>query len=131
MKTNNRRTKGERRSPAGGDGRRMVSRHLSERRGAGSELDEPCRRMGLIPRQAKVMAGIVLGKTDKEIGMEMGISHRTVSNHIAQILREMRVTTRSGAIKVLIDVHFSCPHIEHCKVRLMTQFPLDDAFGTG
>jgi len=79
--------------------------------------------MGLTPRQGKVMSGMVFGKTDKEIGVTLGISHRTVSGHIGDILRVLRVTTRGGAIKILIDVHYTCPHMAQCKMRLMPQLP--------
>jgi len=123
MKINRRTTKGEVRSPEGGDIGRMVSRALSEGRVVSSEFDEPCRRIGLTPRQAGVMSGMFFGKTDKEIGVELGISHRTVSGHVEDILRELRVTTRGAAIKVLIDVHFSCPHRAKCKLRYMAEIP--------
>jgi len=129
MKTNRRTPTVELRSPVECDSGRTVSPHSSEECAVGLDIDEPCRRIGLTPRQTKVMSGIILGKTDKEIGVEMRVSHRTVSNHIAAILREMQVTTRSGAIKVLIDQHFTCPHMAQCKVRLMAQIPPDHARG--
>jgi len=70
-----------------------------------------------------VMSGLFFGKTDKQIAEELGISHRTVGGHIADILRELRVRTRGAAIKVLVDVHFSCPHMARCKLRSMTEIP--------
>jgi len=105
-----------------GLGTKVVS-GLKKSYGVDPDIDEPCRRMGLTSRQTKVMSGMFFGKTDKEIALELGISHRTVSSHIGDILRELSVTTRGAAIKVLIDAHFSCPHRPRCKLRFMAEIP--------
>jgi len=129
MKTNRCTIKDEIRSLAKGNNRKLDSSALTKERATNSEIDEPCRRMGLTSRQTKVMSGMFFGKTDKEIAMELGISHRTVGSHIGEILRELRVSTRGAAIKVLIDAHFSCPHRSRCKLRFMAEIPPDFRLG--
>jgi DNA-binding NarL/FixJ family response regulator len=126
MKSNRQKTKTAARSSTKGRVAELLS-CLSNGCVESSELDEPCRRIGLTPSQTKVMTRMFFGKTDKEIAAELGISYRTVNGHISDILRELGVTTRSAAIKVLIDVHFSCPHRSDCKLRFMPEIPPDNA----
>jgi predicted ATPase/DNA-binding CsgD family transcriptional regulator len=52
---------------------------------------------GLTEREREVLALIVAGRTDREIGKTLFISHRTVNKHVGSILAKLEVGTRSEA----------------------------------
>jgi two-component system response regulator FixJ len=56
----------------------------------------------LSARERDVLGGIVRGLTNKEIGIELGISHRTVEIHRARLMRKLEVTTLAALIAVAI-----------------------------
>lgn len=47
----------------------------------------------LSQREREVLAGVMRGCTNKQIGTELGISHRTVEIHRARLMRKLHVTT--------------------------------------
>lgn len=49
----------------------------------------------LSPRQTEVLRLLVAGRSDRQIGEELFISHRTVSNHVAAILTKLDASSRS------------------------------------
>ena len=60
----------------------------------------PARRgwpRGLSDREVEVLRFVARGKSNREIGELLGISPRTVQNHIAHIYDEIGVYTRAGA----------------------------------
>lgn len=58
----------------------------------------------LSPREREVLAGVVHGLTNKQIGIELGISHRTVEIHRARLMRKLHVSTLAELIaKALYD----------------------------
>jgi DNA-binding NarL/FixJ family response regulator len=52
----------------------------------------------LSSRELQVVGGIVAGMTQKEIGKELGISHRTVNAHIVRIREALGLDGRSASI---------------------------------
>jgi predicted ATPase/DNA-binding CsgD family transcriptional regulator len=52
---------------------------------------------GLSPRELDVLRLIVEGKSDREIGDELFISHHTVSRHVSNILGKLGVVSRAAA----------------------------------
>ncbi len=60
----------------------------------------PC-LMSLTPRQIEVLHWIAQGKRDKEIALILGVSHRTVTNHVRAILTKLDVETRTAAASVM------------------------------
>lgn len=50
----------------------------------------------LTPRQLSIVAAIRQGKTNAEIGKELGISESTVKVHVRRIMKQMRVTNRTA-----------------------------------
>jgi DNA-binding NarL/FixJ family response regulator len=52
----------------------------------------------LTPRQAAVLARLVDGKSNKEIGRDLCISDMTVKVHVSAVLRSLGVVTRAQAI---------------------------------
>jgi DNA-binding CsgD family transcriptional regulator len=63
---------------------------------AGTGLEEPV-AAGLTPRELDVLRLMARGKTDREIGEALYISHRTVNGHIARIFDRLDVHSRAEA----------------------------------
>lgn len=57
----------------------------------------PLSRRGLTLRQAEVLHWIAQGKRDKEIALILGVSYRTVTDHVRAILVKLGVETRTAA----------------------------------
>ncbi len=53
--------------------------------------------LGLSPREAQVLAWVVEGKTNSEIGIILGARPRTVAKHLERIFRKLGVETRTAA----------------------------------
>jgi DNA-binding CsgD family transcriptional regulator len=51
----------------------------------------------LTRRESEVLAYVAVGKTNREIGIILGISSRTVSKHVEHILEHLGVETRTAA----------------------------------
>jgi DNA-binding NarL/FixJ family response regulator len=58
----------------------------------------------LAPQEERVMGLVVEGKTNKEIGLNMGLSEKTVKNYLSNIFQKMHVSRRSQAA-VLFERH--------------------------
>jgi predicted ATPase/DNA-binding CsgD family transcriptional regulator len=54
---------------------------------------------GLTPRELDVLGLLADGRTDKEIGAALFISHRTAMNHVARILAKLDVPSRAVAAR--------------------------------
>jgi len=54
--------------------------------------------LGLSRREAEVLAWIIEGKTNGEIGTILGTSGRTIDKHVEHILRKLGVETRTAAV---------------------------------
>jgi DNA-binding NarL/FixJ family response regulator len=54
----------------------------------------------LTPMQRKVLAGICQGRSNKEIGRELGRSEATVKAHVTAIMRLLGVSNRTQAALV-------------------------------
>ena len=52
---------------------------------------------GLSPREAQVLDWVAQGKTNKEIGVILELSPRTVQKHLEHIYRKIYVETRTAA----------------------------------
>ncbi len=68
-------------------GQRVAEQVLSGRRVGGE----------LTPREAEVLALIAQGRTNAEISRELGISVKTVQNHVSQVLAKLQVRDRTQA----------------------------------
>lgn len=64
------------------------SRSVLDREAAMRELQ--CRHASLTPRERQVMALVVSGLLNKQVGGELGISEITVKAHRGQVMRKMR-----------------------------------------
>lgn len=58
--------------------------------------EPPATRPGavLTPRQEQILRGLLRGLSNKAIGRELGISHFTVRNHVAQLFQLLEVRSR-------------------------------------
>ena len=58
--------------------------------------------MGLTFKEAEVLMWISRGKTNREIGLILGSSPRTVNKHMEHIFEKLGVATRSAAIALVM-----------------------------
>ncbi|MGH2558670.1 MAG: tetratricopeptide repeat protein [Thermomicrobiales bacterium] len=54
----------------------------------------------LTPREIDVLRLLAAGRSDREIGRELFISHRTVHHHVANVLAKLGVNSRAAAAQV-------------------------------
>lgn len=59
--------------------------------------------LGLSPRETEILFWVVKGKTNPEIGMILGISPRTVQNHLERVYGRLGVENRHAAIHVALS----------------------------
>lgn len=59
--------------------------------------EERSERMSLTPREKEVLASVVAGKTNQEIGVVLGISEKTVEKHLEGIFNKLGVASRVEA----------------------------------
>ena len=57
----------------------------------------------LTRRESEILARIAVGKTNREIGIILGISSRTVSKHVEHILERLGVETRTAAAAAALE----------------------------
>lgn len=55
----------------------------------------------LSTREREVAAGLVRGLTNKQIGLELGISHRTVEIHRARLMRKLGAASLSALLDII------------------------------
>jgi DNA-binding NarL/FixJ family response regulator len=62
--------------------------------------DAPSADGPLTPRQLDVLKYLIQGKSNKEIGRELGLSEATVKAHLAAVFRSLNVDNRTEAVQV-------------------------------
>nr|WP_246529570.1 PAS domain-containing protein [Microvirga zambiensis] len=60
-------------------------------------------------REREVLAGLLAGKTNKEIGRDIGLSPRTIETHRAHVMQRLGVQTLSQAVLVATSAGFEPP----------------------
>jgi DNA-binding NarL/FixJ family response regulator len=73
-----------------------VSRRVAAQMSTWME-DDHYGQMPLSPREIEVLRGVVAGKTNQEIGFELGISDKTVEKHLDAIFTKLKVASRVEA----------------------------------
>ena len=68
-------------------------------------MTEAADSSGLSPRELDVLRLIVEGKTDREIAVDLFISHHTVSRHVSHILGKLGVESRTAATAYAVRHH--------------------------
>jgi FixJ family two-component response regulator len=66
----------------------------------------------LTEREREVLAGLLAGKTNKEIGRDFGISPRTVESHRASVMQRLGVQTLSEAVLMAAAADFQFPNLK-------------------
>ena len=56
----------------------------------------------LTEREREVVAGLVRGLTNKQIGQELGISHRTGEIHRARVMRKLGAPTLAALLAFVL-----------------------------
>lgn len=72
-------------------------------RAAPLESSEPLEGLGLTPREAEALYGVVEGKSSPEIAAQLGISERTVHKHLENTYRKLGVPGRGAAIAKALE----------------------------
>ena len=62
---------------------------------------------GLTPREIEVLSMLARGLTNKEIGAELYVSHRTSSTHVSNLLAKLHLKNRSEAAAKFHELGFS------------------------
>jgi DNA-binding NarL/FixJ family response regulator len=52
------------------------------------------KQLGLSPRDRQIIAGVLAARSNDEIGMDLGISRKTVEAHVSKLFARFGVTTR-------------------------------------
>lgn len=79
-----------------------VSRRVAAIMSAWTQMDEVTSR-NLTPREFDVLKWVVKGKTNQEIGMELGISQKTVEKHLESVFAKLKVTSRVEAAVLAVQ----------------------------
>jgi two-component system, NarL family, response regulator DevR len=64
-------------------------------------VDRIQRTESLSAQERRVVALVVEGKTNKEIGVALGLSDKTIKNYLSNVFQKLRVTRRSQAVALL------------------------------
>lgn len=59
-----------------------------------------------------MIAGLVRGLTNKEIGILLGISHRTVEIHRARLMRKLDVASLSALLEIAFSQRNKLPDLD-------------------
>lgn len=70
---------------------------LLEQRSANTALPSRLAQAALTPRETEVLSWLAKGKTNKDIGDILGMSHRTVNKHLEHVFEKLGVETRAAA----------------------------------
>jgi CheY-like chemotaxis protein/DNA-binding CsgD family transcriptional regulator len=76
---------------------------LLEKRSGNWNLDAVKNSLGLTSREAEILMWISRGKTNKEVGLILGGSSRTVNKHLEHIFEKLGVVTRAAAVSVALQ----------------------------
>jgi DNA-binding NarL/FixJ family response regulator len=74
-----------------------VSRKIAAKMTVWLSEKSPADHMGLTPREVQVLKMVVAGNTNQEIGLELGISEKTVEKHLEGVFSKLGVASRVEA----------------------------------
>ena len=77
-----------------------IERNRAQRREAGHLEDLRQRFATLTPREREIMALVILGRMNKQIAGELGVSEVTVKVHRGQIMRKMRAKSLPELVRM-------------------------------
>lgn len=85
-----------------------VTRRVFEQLKRGAASHSPTPLDNLSAQEKRVLALVAEGKTNKEIGMALGLSDKTVKNYLANAMEKLQINRRSQAAALYVK-HFG-PH---------------------
>ncbi len=80
-----------------------TARVLQLMRHRGGVADDPVSTLS--PQERRVLALIAEGKTNKEVGNDLGLTEKTVKNYLANIFAKLNVTRRSQAVALFVTAN--------------------------
>jgi two-component system, NarL family, response regulator DevR len=85
-----------------------ITRRVLERAKTPSVPSHRDRWNSLSPQERRVVALVAQGKTNKEIGLDLGLSDKTVKNYLSNVLEKLDLSRRSQAAAFFVQ-HASGP----------------------
>ncbi len=82
--------------------RQVLSQRATKRASPGSNDEEAARISLLTPRERDVLEQLVIGRPNKLIGYELGISPRTVEIHRARVMQKMSAQSLSHLVRIAL-----------------------------
>jgi CheY-like chemotaxis protein/DNA-binding CsgD family transcriptional regulator len=76
---------------------------LMEKRSGDWNMDSVRNSLGLTSREAEILMWISRGKTNKEVGLILDTSPRTVNKHLEHIFEKLGVVTRAAAVSIVMQ----------------------------
>jgi CheY-like chemotaxis protein/DNA-binding CsgD family transcriptional regulator len=76
---------------------------LMERHSDQWNLDTVKSALGLTFREAEILMWISRGKTNKEVGLILGNSPRTINKHLEHVFEKLGVVTRAAAVSIALQ----------------------------
>ncbi|MDQ5939468.1 MAG: hypothetical protein QG557_416 [Pseudomonadota bacterium] len=76
---------------------------IFERNSGEWDLDAVRNSLGLTIRETEILMWISRGKTNKEMGVILGSSPRTINKHLEHIFEKLGVTTRTAAVSAVLQ----------------------------
>lgn len=72
---------------------------------------------GLTPREDEVLAGIIEGKSNRQIAQELVVSLSTVKYHVSNILSKTGAKNRTEAVATVMQRHHPVSPFNDCPAR--------------
>jgi NarL family two-component system response regulator YdfI len=72
-------------------------------RSKGTNADQRVSAMSLTPREFEILEAITRGRRNKDIGADLGITERTVKEHVSSIYAKLGVASRAAAVATAIN----------------------------
>jgi CheY-like chemotaxis protein/DNA-binding CsgD family transcriptional regulator len=87
-------------TPCQGTGEYLL---VLEKHSAEWNIDWVRSSLGLTVREAEILMWISRGKTNKEVGLILGSSPRTINKHLEHIFEKLGVATRAAAVSMVLQ----------------------------
>lgn len=80
-----------------------VTRHVMERMRQGDKPGSTVHKLNLLsPQERRVIALVAEGLTNKEIGLRLGLSDKTVKNYLSNLMEKLGISRRSEAAALYV-----------------------------
>jgi len=64
-------------------------------------------RLGLSPREREVVESVMADRSDRAIGMALGISRHTVHTHLERVYRKLGVSSRTELFRCVVGCYLA------------------------